>query len=119
MTPRTPQCEVFWSFNSSSEFLGVPEDSKFPLLGVWASPSHLAQSGVATHYLHQGNANALNYFHYWKLILFHYAFHPTNGGNFKSIIVEIKFALIMIIKKQVAWQEFHSLIHSTTHLMVV
>jgi hypothetical protein len=32
----------------SSEFSGVPEDSKFPLLGVWASPSHLAQSGVAT-----------------------------------------------------------------------
>jgi hypothetical protein len=28
--------------------LGVPEDSKFPHLGVWASPSHLAQSGVAT-----------------------------------------------------------------------
>jgi hypothetical protein len=48
MTSRTPQCEVFWPFNSSSEFLGVPEDSKFPLLGVWASPSHLAQSGVAT-----------------------------------------------------------------------
>jgi hypothetical protein len=48
MTPITPQCEVFWPFNSSSEFLGVSEDSKFPLLGVWASPSHLAQSGVAT-----------------------------------------------------------------------
>jgi hypothetical protein len=46
MTPRTPQCEVFWPFNSSSEFLGVPEDSKFPLLGVWASPSQLDQSGV-------------------------------------------------------------------------
>jgi hypothetical protein len=51
MTPRTPQCEVFWPFNSSFEFSGVPEDSKFPLLGVWASPSHLAQSGVATHEL--------------------------------------------------------------------
>jgi hypothetical protein len=47
-TSRTPQCKVFWPFNSSSEFLGVPEDSKFPLLGVWVSPSHLAQSGVAT-----------------------------------------------------------------------
>ncbi len=31
--------------------MGVPEDSKFPLLGVWASPSHLAQSGVATTWL--------------------------------------------------------------------
>jgi hypothetical protein len=49
MTPRTPQCEVFWPFNSSSKFSGVPKDSKFPLLGVWASPSHLAQSGVATY----------------------------------------------------------------------
>jgi hypothetical protein len=48
MTPKTPQCEVFWPFNSSSEFSKVPKDSKFPLLGVWASPSHLAQSGVAT-----------------------------------------------------------------------
>jgi hypothetical protein len=47
MTTRTPQCEVFWPFNSSSEFSGVPEDSKFPLLGMWASPPHLAQSGVA------------------------------------------------------------------------
>ncbi len=51
MTPRTPQFEVFWPFNSSSESSGVSEDSKFPLLGVWASPSHLAQSGVATHML--------------------------------------------------------------------
>jgi hypothetical protein len=48
MTLRTLQCEVFWPFNSSSDFSGVLEDSKFPLLGVWASPSHLAQSGVAT-----------------------------------------------------------------------
>ncbi len=48
MTPITSQCEVFWPFNSSSEFSGVLEDSKFPVLGVWASPSHLAQSGVAT-----------------------------------------------------------------------
>jgi hypothetical protein len=51
MTPRTPQWEVFWPFNSSSEFSGVPEDSKFPFLGVWASPSHLAQSGAATLWL--------------------------------------------------------------------
>jgi hypothetical protein len=48
MTPRTPQFEVFWPFNSSSKFLWVSEDSKFPLLGVWALPSHLAQSGVTT-----------------------------------------------------------------------
>ncbi len=48
MTPKTPQCEVFWHFNLSFEFSGVLEDSKFPLLGVWASPSHLAQNGVET-----------------------------------------------------------------------
>jgi hypothetical protein len=45
---RTPQCKVFWPLQSSSELLGVPEDSKSPLLGVWVSSSHLAQSGVAT-----------------------------------------------------------------------
>jgi hypothetical protein len=45
---KKPWCEVFWSLQSSSEFLGVPEDSKFPLLGVWVSSSHLPQSGVAT-----------------------------------------------------------------------
>jgi hypothetical protein len=61
MTPRTPQCEVFWSFNSSSKFSGVPEDSKFPLLGVWASPSHLAQSGVATELL--GDLKGFGTFH--------------------------------------------------------
>ncbi len=33
---------------SSFEYLGVPEDSKFPLLGVWVSSSHLTQSGIAT-----------------------------------------------------------------------
>jgi hypothetical protein len=33
---------------SSSKFLRVPEDSKFPLLGVRISSSHLPQSGVAT-----------------------------------------------------------------------
>jgi hypothetical protein len=48
-----------WPFSSSSEFLGVPEDSKFPLLGVWASPSHLAQSGVAT-FMFQELSNYVN-----------------------------------------------------------
>jgi hypothetical protein len=48
MVSRTPQCEVFWPLNSNSKFLGVPEDFKFPLLGVWVSSSHLTQSGVAT-----------------------------------------------------------------------
>jgi hypothetical protein len=36
-TPRTPQCEVFWTFLFSSEHSGVPEDSKsptFPSVGL-------------------------------------------------------------------------------------
>ncbi len=48
MTLRTLKCKESWPLQSSSEFSRVPEDSNFPLLGVWASPSHLAQSGVAT-----------------------------------------------------------------------
>jgi hypothetical protein len=48
MTPRTPQCEVFWPLLPNSKHLGVPEDSKSLTLGVWVSSSHLAQSGVAT-----------------------------------------------------------------------
>jgi hypothetical protein len=47
-TPRTFKYEEIYPLKSNSEFLGVPEDSNFPLLGVWASPSHLAQSGVVT-----------------------------------------------------------------------
>jgi hypothetical protein len=46
MILRTPQCEVFWPLQSSSEFLGVPEDSKSPTLGVWVSSSHLAKVGL-------------------------------------------------------------------------
>ncbi len=37
MTPRTPQCEVFWALLSSSEHSGVPEDSRpptFPSVGL-------------------------------------------------------------------------------------
>jgi hypothetical protein len=49
MTPRTLKYEEIWPLQSSSEFSEVSEDSNFPLLGVWDSPSHLAQSGVATH----------------------------------------------------------------------
>jgi hypothetical protein len=41
------------------EFSGVPEDSNFPLLGVWASPSHLAQSGVAPKSLGKGMCGRL------------------------------------------------------------
>ncbi len=48
MTPRTPQCEVFWAFLSNSKHSGVPEDSKSPTLGVLGFTLTLGQSGVAT-----------------------------------------------------------------------
>ncbi len=39
---------MFFLLLSSSEVAGVPEDSKFPRLGVWVSSSHFVQSGVVT-----------------------------------------------------------------------
>jgi hypothetical protein len=36
----------------------------------------------------------------------------------KSTIVEIDFGPMVIVRKWVAWQQFHSLIHITTHIMV-
>jgi hypothetical protein len=49
MISRTPQCKVFWPLQSSSEFSGVPEDSKSPTLGV-SFILTLGQSRVATLY---------------------------------------------------------------------
>jgi hypothetical protein len=49
MTPRTPQCEVFWALLSDSKHSGVPEDSKSPTLGMLGFTPTLGQSGVATH----------------------------------------------------------------------
>jgi hypothetical protein len=48
MKPRTPQCEVFWALLSNSKHSGVPEDSKFPTLGVLGFTPTLGQSEVAT-----------------------------------------------------------------------
>jgi hypothetical protein len=48
MTPRTPQCEVFWALLSNPKHLGVPEDSKSPTLEVLGFTPTLGQSGVAT-----------------------------------------------------------------------
>jgi len=39
---RTHQGEDIWPLKSSSKFSRVPEDSIFPLLGVWVAFSHLA-----------------------------------------------------------------------------
>ncbi len=63
MTLRALKCEEIWPLKSSSEFLGVLEDSNFPLLGVWASPSHLAQSGVATEWVVSSFNNTLLWHH--------------------------------------------------------
>ncbi len=49
MTPKTPQCEVFCPFLSSSEHSGVPEDSKSPLFQVLGFTPTLDQVRVATH----------------------------------------------------------------------
>jgi hypothetical protein len=48
MTPRTPQCKVFWALLLNSKHLGVPEDSKSPTLEVLGFTPTLGQSGVAT-----------------------------------------------------------------------
>ncbi len=48
MTPRTPQCEVFWSSKSSSEFSGVLEDSNPNFFQVLGFTLTLGQSRVAT-----------------------------------------------------------------------
>jgi hypothetical protein len=48
MTPKTPQCEVFWALLSISKHSGVPEDSKSPTLEVLGFTPTLGQSGVAT-----------------------------------------------------------------------
>jgi hypothetical protein len=48
MTPRTPQCEVFWALLSNLKHSGVPEDSKSPTLEVLGFTPTLGQSGVAT-----------------------------------------------------------------------
>jgi hypothetical protein len=48
MTPRTPQCEVFWALLSNFKHSRVPEDFKSPTLEVLDFTPTLGQSGVAT-----------------------------------------------------------------------
>jgi hypothetical protein len=52
MTPRTPQCKVFWALLLNSKHSRVPKDSKSPILGVLGFTPTLGQSGVATDFLH-------------------------------------------------------------------
>ncbi len=70
MTPITPQCEVFWSSKSSSEFSGVPEDSNPNFFQVLGFTPTLGQSRVATILvlvLHQP-LKALNCFRGWTFL---------------------------------------------------
>jgi hypothetical protein len=52
MTPRTPQCKVFWAFLSNSKHSGVLEDSKSSLFQVLGFTPTLGQNRVAT-YVHE------------------------------------------------------------------
>jgi hypothetical protein len=63
--------QCFDPLQSSSEFSGIPEDSKFPLLGVWISSSHLPQNGVAT--LWDNIINLKRYYWIQKFNLFCWA----------------------------------------------
>jgi hypothetical protein len=50
LTPRTPQCEVFWSLLSNSKHSGVLEDSKSPTFGsVGLHPHTSPKWGCDTH----------------------------------------------------------------------
>jgi hypothetical protein len=70
---------------SSSEVAGVPEDSKFPLLGMWVSSSHFAQSGVATSY---------NTIAFPPLFLQHH--HITTKVKY-SIVIMFTIAIVVFI----------------------
>jgi hypothetical protein len=59
MTPRTPQCEVFWAFLLNSKHSGVLEDSKSLTLEVLGFTPTLGQSGVATILMNVTNINQL------------------------------------------------------------
>jgi hypothetical protein len=51
MTPRTPQCEVFWALLSSFEHSGVPADYRSPTFPSVGLHPTLGQSGVATNFI--------------------------------------------------------------------
>ncbi len=60
MTPRTPQCEVFFPLLWSSKHSGVPEDSNSRLFQVLGFTPTLGQSRVATPTLSQLTSNPSN-----------------------------------------------------------
>jgi hypothetical protein len=53
MTPRTPQCEVFWALLSSSKHSRVPKDSKSPTFpSVGLHPHTWPKWGCDKHHHH-------------------------------------------------------------------
>jgi hypothetical protein len=109
---------VFWHLQSSFEIARVPEDSKFPLLGVRVSSSHLPQNGVATlflpfknHYLilhrcpivmviHWGISNYPLVLNGWlifilTIMLFDISWCTHVGGTFKIFLNTISFFIFL------------------------
>ncbi len=82
---------MFWPLQSSSEFLGVPEDSKLPFSGVWVATSHFLQSGVATQ------------LHHWSW-----------GRSATSIWTHLQFNTRQTYSASwIHWQEYRKGVHST------
>jgi hypothetical protein len=104
---------VFWPLQLSSKVLGVPKDSKFPLLGMQVSSSHLLQSGVATEVMAKRRADNqivnlilatksqespwITYVHvacyiplkrYWRMLQF--CFRPHLNQSFEKIIMSLQ-----------------------------
>jgi len=101
MTPRTPQCEVFWALLLSSEHSGVPEDSKSPTFpSVGLHPHTWPKWGCDTSRLL--NKVGHNYIiTYRKVLAMVYVLH-----KFKHFLLGVKFffyvdhmALIYLINK--------------------
>jgi hypothetical protein len=62
MTPKTPQCEVFWALLLSSEHSGVPEDSKSPTFpSVGLHPHTWPKWGCDIHHLQTHQARVPTY----------------------------------------------------------
>jgi hypothetical protein len=76
MTPRTPQCKVFWALLSNSKHSRVPEDSKSPTLEVLGFTSTFGQSGFVTvvekrHHLYINNIFVISVFFIFEAHIFY------------------------------------------------
>jgi hypothetical protein len=89
MTPRTPQCKVFWAFLSNSKHSGVPEDSKSPTLEVLGFTPTLGQSGVATKTMNSEQSSYM-----WSYVIF---------KNFELRSIFLYFASIKFCNHEPTW----------------